>query len=705
MSVDRRQPPPASAVPAAAAIAALAVGALLLAAPSAAAAPQAWPVIPDEERAMIECAQQPGADAVWLYREIVTDHENMATKVYKRLKILKDSGRERANIEIPYYAGSQKVTDIEARVVPAKGSPRLFEGQIFDKTAVRYRRFRVSYKTFAVPDVKPGSIVEFRYRIVPDTDGGGGGDDDEDLAGRLQTSDGPEEGGLPKAKEILSFPAARWEIQDDLFTRRVRYEYIAFPYIDLLFSGPCRLSWVAHKIGGVRPVSKTSRIEFEMEDIPAFAEEEFMTSPEAEQMSLDVFYLDMRISDRDEFWRRESEVWKKTAERFIGDPAKASAKALELAGAEGEPEVRLRRLYDAVQALRNLSYEKGLTRKLKKEQKIKANRSVADVLERGYGVRSDLTRTFAALARAAGFEAEVVRVSNRDDKVFRVNLLSFYDQMDSELARVVVGGRAVFFDPATPFCPFGLVHWSRSNATALRAADGPPAFFTTPVYDPDLAQTRREVALKLDAGGALAGTVRTTYTGHEALVRRLEQIRGDDASRKKDFEQELADVLPPGSTVTLTGVEHAADSAPELIVRYDVSLPGLATVAGDKVLLPAYPLSGTGSYPFRHAERRFPVYFPYPFREFDDIRIELTSGLAPEVRPQARESRNDFSAYTLSCEEDGPGVLRVRRDLTVKKSYFGLDRYAALKGFFDAARAADGEQIVLTKAKGPRPGV
>ena len=88
-------------------------------------------------------------------------------------------------------------------------------------------------------------------------------------------------------------------------------------------------------------------------------------------------------------------------------------------------------------------------------------------------MRSDITRTFVALARAAGFEAEVVRVSNRDDKLFRINLLSFYDQMDSEAVLVKLGERTMALDPATPFCPFGLVHWSRSNATALRRSDKP----------------------------------------------------------------------------------------------------------------------------------------------------------------------------------------------------------------------------------------
>jgi hypothetical protein len=679
------------------AISVLAAAALIAASALPARGQGAWPVIPEEERAMTDCPQQPGADALWLFREVVTDHEAFETRIYKRMKILTEAGRDRANIEIPYYSGRQVVKDLEIRLVPPQGPPQPFAGQVFDKTAIRYRRYRIGLKSFAVPNVKPGSIIEFRYKLAPDEDASSG--NEEDLAESLQVSGKPEEGGLPKSKEFLSFPATRWELQDDLFTRKARFEYIAFPYIGLFFDGPCRMSWVAHKLGNAQPTIKGSRVELELENVPAFEEEEFMTSAEAEQMSVDVFYLDRRITGSDEFWKRESEVWQKTVERFIGDPLKIGAKARELAGDAQDPALRLRKIYDGVQALRNLSYEKGLTRKQRKEQKIKTNRGVPDVLERGYGVRSDLTRTFVGLARAAGFEAEVVRVSTRDDKLFRINLLSFYDQMDSEAALVKLGDRSILFDPATPFCPFGLVHWSRSNAAALRRSDTPPAFFTTTVYDPDLALTQREIALKLDAAGALTGTVQTTYTGHEALVRRLEHIRDDAEARKKDFEQELADILPVGAAVTLTGVEHVDDSAPALVLRYDVSLPGLATVAGDKVLLPVFPLIGTGHYPFRHAERRFPVYFPYPFREFDDIRIELPAGLAPEVKPAAHKSQNEFSGYSLACADEGDGQLHVQRDLVIKKSYFAVDKYAAVKSFYEAARAADGEQIVLTRVK------
>ena len=663
------------------------------------ASAQPWPPLTPEEKAMTDCPQQPGADAIWLYREQYADHEAFTTKFFKRMKILKDSGRDHANIEIAYYAGSQKVEDLEIRHIPPQGEPLPFRGQVFDKTALRYRRFRVAVKTFAVTDVKVGSIIEFRYSIVPDSGGSSGGDAEE-VADNLSLSGAkPEEGGLPKNKEYLSFPAIRWEVQDDLFTRKIKYEYSAHPLIWTLFDGPCRLTWVCHRLDAARPQIKGNRILLELENVPAFEEEEFMTSEEAEQMSVDVFYLDRRITDSDEFWKRESQIWQKSAESFIGEARKSAPRALELVGDAGDAVVKLNRIYDGAQKIRNLSYEKGLSRKQRKEQKIKPNRSAADVLERGYGVRSDITRTFVALARAAGFKAEVVRVSTRDDKLFRIKLLSFYDQMDSEAALVVLGDKSLLFDPATPFCPFGLVHWSRSNTAALRYAEKPPAFFVTTVYQPELALTQREIALTLDPQGGLSGTVKTTYTGHEALVRRLEHIHDDAEARKTDLEKELADILPPGATVTLTNLVNIDNSAPDLVASYEVSLPGIATAAGEKMLLPVSPLLGAARYPFRTTARKYPVYFPYPFREFDDIVITLPEGLTSEVCPEARKDENAFSAFTLVCAGEGPGKLHVQRDLVIKKSFFPVEQYPAVKALFDSVRASDEAQVIFTTVK------
>lgn len=657
-----------------------------------------WPPISSEEMNLKDCAEQPGAAAICLYYEHITDHEQFTTKVFKRLKVLTAAGREQANIEIPFYKGTQLIKDIEARVVSPDGRTLTFRGQIFEKTAVRTRGIRVAVKTFALPGVQPGCIIDYRYKIVPDSDSSSSKDDE--LLAELQLSMGkPDEGGYPKSLEILSFPAVHWDLQDDFFIRKARFEYISWPYMWILFQRSCRLAWVAHAPANYEPEIKGNRVNFEIQNVPAFVEEEFMTPEESERMSVDVFYLDHRIRDNTEYWERECRTWQKSAESFIGNPRKLVPQVQTLAGNEESPVERLKKLYERVQSIRNLSYEKGLTRKQRKEQKIKVNKTATDVLERNYGLRSDITRTFVALARAAGFDADVARVSTRDDKFFRIMLLTFYNQLDSELAEVRLGEKTMLFDPATPFCPFGLVHWSRSGTAAVHFSDKPPGFCTTPAYPPELALTQREAVLQLNPQGHLAGTVKTTYTGHEALVRRIEHIQDDQGDIRKSLEEELAGILPLGASVTIKGLDNIDNNNPALIVEYDVTIPGIVTLAGDRMLLPASPFLGAKQYPFRHAQRRYPVYFPYPFREFNDVVIAIPEGLTVETRPGPKKTKSDFSSYSLICVQEAPQKLHIQRDLVIQKNYFPVEQYAAIKAFYDAVRSHDEEQFVLGQRK------
>jgi hypothetical protein len=214
-----------------------------------------------------------------------------------------------------------------------------------------------------------------------------------------------------------------------------------------------------------------------------------------------------------------------------------------------------------------------------------------------------------------------------------------------------------------------------------------------------MALTQREIALTLDLQGNLAGTVKTTFTGQEALARRLEHIHDDDAARREALEKELGGLLPMGATATLTKVENIDNNDPALVVYCDVTIPGLGTAAGDKMLLPLFPLAGSGQYPFRHVARKYPVYIPYPFRQFDDIVITLPEGLTAEVRPAPQKSGNDFSSFSIVCAEEAPNKLHIQRDFVIKKSFFPVDQYAALKAFYDKVRAVDEEQAVLTAVK------
>lgn len=673
-----------------------------LAASWPAAAEDPWPPITPEDLAMTDCPQQPGAPAVFLYREVTTDHGEMVTSVFYRLKVLTPAGKERANVEVPFVKGSYKVEDLKARVVRPDGRAVDFTGEVFEKTAIRAGRMKMIVKAFALPDVEVGSIIDYRYKLVPDSGRSASQKSADALEDALGVQSGAREGGIDSEIGILFFTVDIWDVQDDLFTRKAKFAYVPSTDLERYFaiSGKwMQLNYVSHRLSGVVPTQDKGRIEQVFENVPPFETEEYMPPESSLRMEVRFYYIEERLDAADKYWEREAANWQKGAEKFMHKTGDAVAEAKRVTQGIDDPAAKLRALYSRAQEIKNLSYDKTLTRRRREELKIKENKNVADVLKRGYGWRSDITRTFAALAQAAGFEVKVVRALMRDDKLFDKNLCDLYGQFDSELAMVNFGGVDKLFDPATPLCPMGLVRWYCTGSVCLAPSEKPPLFLPTPAYPPDTALTQREVALALDAEGSLAGTVTVTFQGQEALVRRLDHIGEDETEVKKAFEDEMAGLLPAGARVSLKSLENIDNNADTLVARFEVALEGLATSAGDKTLLPVSPLLGARRHPFRHAERKHPVYFPYPYREFDDIVITLPEGLSAETVPAKRLRDMESFGFSLFCAPEDGGKLHVQRDLVVKRSYFPVEQYKAIKAFFDEVTAGDEELVVLASEK------
>ena len=684
-------------------LAATVVSAILVLAAARPAAGQAgWQPISPEEKALTDCPQRPGAPAVFLWREVLTDDNERQISIHSRLKVLTPAGKERANIEIPFAKGSSKVEGLKARVVRPDGRSEEFNGQVFEKTALRAGGLKIKVMTFALPDVDVGSIIEYRYKLVPDEGRGASKRALAALEESLGTTGRPEEGGIDDASGQFFIPVDVWDIQEDLFTLKARFAYAPSDELENLFGLAglrMRLIWVFNRLKDAKPERKKGQVELALENVPPLETEEFMPPESSQRMEVRLFYLEGRFDSFDKYWEEESGNWQKGAEKFMRKAGDAAAEAKRVAAGVDDPLQKLRALYVRAQEIKNLSYDRTLTSRRREELKIKDNGSVGDVLKRGYGLRSDITRSFAAMARAAGFEAKVVRVSRRDNKFFDRNLGGLYRQFDAELAMVKVNGEDKLFDPATPFCPVGLVHWSCAGSVCLMPAAEPPLFMTTPIYPPDTALTQREIALALDAEGNLAGTVTVTFLGQEALVRRVEHIGDDEAEVKKDFETEMAELLPAGSKVVLKTLENIDNNKDSVVAHFEVDLPGLATMAGERTLLPVSPLLGGRRHPFRHALRAYPIYFPYPYREFDDIVVKLPEGLKAETVPGVRKKDQEaFSFYLVCAPEDG-GKLHIQRDLVVKKSYFAADQHKTVKAFFDEITAGDEELVVLSAGK------
>jgi hypothetical protein len=188
--------------------------------------------------------------------------------------------------------------------------------------------------------------------------------------------------------------------------------------------------------------------------------------------------------------------------------------------------------------------------------------------------------------------------------------------------------------------------------------------------------------------------VTITYSGLEALWRRIDERNEDDANRKKFLEDQVKEYIPLGSEVELTNKPEWATPAMTMVAEYDVKVPGWAAATGKRVLVPSAIFSNTEKHLFEHADRTHPIYFSFPFKKVDDVTIEMPLGWKVSSTPKPTKEDAKVLTYELNVDQ-GNGTLHLKRQLDMQLMILDVKYYPALRDFFQKVRTADEQQIVV----------
>jgi len=357
------------------------------------------------------------------------------------------------------------------------------------------------------------------------------------------------------------------------------------------------------------------------------------------------------------------------------------------------PEVKLRKIYDRVQAIRNTSYEVRKTEQEEKRAKEKPVDNVEELWKRGYGNGTQLTWLFLALARAAGFEAYGCWVSDRHDYFFVPGTMES-QKLNSNVVLVKLNGKDVYFDPGAAFTPFGMLTWPETGTQGLRLDKDGGTWIRTTLPESSESKIARNAKLKLADTGDLEGKLTITYTGLEAMYPRLENRNTDEVERKKVLEEALKEQIPAAAEVELTNKPDWSSAETPLVAEFDLKIPGWASNAGRRAVVPVGIFTAAEKRIFEHANRVHPIYFEYPFEKVDDVTIELPSGWRISSMPNAQNQDGHVVVYNLKVE-DNKGTLHLTRKLSVDVLILEQKYYTALRNFFQVVRSGDEEQIVL----------
>ncbi len=599
------------------AVAGLAVG--MLATRPARAGVGFQPASPDELKMTSE-PLAPGAPAIILYRQVDRDDNGRTSHEddYFRIKILTEDGRKYANVEIPFLKRSQNVVNVKARTIRPDGSIADFGGQVFEKYLVKGKGFKYLAKTFTLPDVQVGSIIEYSLTM--------------DLG-----------------------------------------EYMLFDS-----------HWIL-----------SNEVRMEASNIPAFQTEDYMPPPDELKSRVDFIYEEgFGEKDQESFWRRVGKTRNEQLEGFIGKRKAMEQAVAQIVSPNDSQDVKLRKIYDRVQQIRNKSYEVRKTEQEQKRAKEKPAENVEEVWKRGFGDGVQLTWLFLGLVRAAGFEAYGCWVSSRGAYFFNpVTMQS--SKLNANVVLVKLNGKDVYLDPGAAFTPFGLLTWYETGVTGLRLDKDGGTWIQTTLPQASESRIERVGKLKLSDTGDLEGKLTVTYIGLEAMYHRMEERNSDEVARRKSLEERVtSQIAAAAAEAELTNKPDWTSSETPLVAEYNLKIPGWASSAGRRVVIPAAIFTAAEKGLFEHANRVQPIYFEYPYEKADDLTIELPPGWQISSVPPSQDQNGKVVAYGLKVEQS-PGTLRLTRKLTIDVLLVQQKYYTALRNFFQAVRTGDGVQVVL----------
>ncbi|HEV8431930.1 MAG TPA: DUF3857 domain-containing protein [Thermoanaerobaculia bacterium] len=596
---------------------------------------------------MKEVATAPGASAAIL--DWARVDELGAMSEYYRIKVFTDEGKKFADVEVPYFASypsNGDVTNINARTIHPDGSIVPFDGKVYDKLLYKGSHGVVRAKTFSLADVRPGSILEYHYVVR-------------------------------WSSYLLS--DTEWIIQKDIPIEHASFSLTAY-------DGPEFGSFFTYSAlpPGVMPARTTARNKFglEMSHVPPYREEPY-SLPAAQVKPRVAFYYTSSHIRPGQFWESQPKIWQKEIEAFLGRSGDLSATVTSTLGVEQDANEKLRKLYGFVQTLKNLSTDSSVTT-------IKDATGARDVIANKGGSSHELTRTFVALARSAGFDADVVRVAPRDERFFS-DKIPDAEQMSAEAAVVTVGGKPLFLDPGTPHAPFGLLSWEKSNVPAIRFTKSGPQWVKTPLDPPSGAMLQRKADLRLD-GDTLKGTIAITFRGQEALIRRL---RGDDeTARKKAIEDEIKGWFPNGAVLNVKSADGLSSDDGAIVVNCDAELPGIVSRAGSRLMVPLSVFAASAKNPFAASTRTGILYFHYPRQEDDEVKLTLPPKYTAGSHPPPQSLNAGSFRYEMTVEDHG-SELTMKRSEIIDATFVDPAQYSGVRMFFNAATMADQRPLLI----------
>lgn len=200
--------------------------------------------------------------------------------------------------------------------------------------------------------------------------------------------------------------------------------------------------------------------------------------------------------------------------------------------------------------------------------------------------------------------------------------------------------------------------------------------------------------VKVDNLGKIEGKIRIQRTDYDAYDFRVENADKSQENYLEKLEERLGDLKVANYTI-----ENKNNNLQDPVIEiFSFTAENRADIIGGKIYLNPLLFFTRSKNPFSQEIRQMPVCFGFPSQERISLNIEIPEGYEVESLPTPiRISLEDKQGiYLLNVVKDG-NKIQISSSKEINNSIFAADSYGGLKDFYQKMIMSQNEKIVLKK--------
>jgi hypothetical protein len=607
---------------------------------------------------MKECDFDPKAEAVVLFDvgELYCNLSSIASGMqldrHVRIKILRDKGKNEADIHIPYYSyrNTEYIRNLQAQtynldaagnVVTTKVEKKL----IYEKPIDKYKTDQI----FTFPEVKAGSIIEYKW-----------------------------------TQAWSGISLEDWYFQRHIPVKYSRYR-VNFPSEIEVYSTPnCSLPYESQKD------TKANRLIqlYSMKNIPALRDEPYISCDEDYLQRIDFRFLAINYPTH-----RESLVknWPQQIKNLMEDEDFGVQLKRNIPRTTDLDE-QLKKITDPYKKMVTIHEYVRKNMEWNGYSNIWALNGVRSAWKDKKGTSGEINLILVNLLKDADLKAHAILVSTREHGAV-ISSVADVKQFNKVLAYVEIGDRTFVLDATEKNTPSYLIPMNVMYSEGL-VIEKPETFEWgwKPLWDENtLMKNVLIMQASINEAGVMKGRA-SLFSYDYARVQRIEDAKKD---KNKFLEKYFKDDNQNATVDSLELENLDSDSLP-LVQKIQFSMP--VSASGDYEYFSTNLFTRLQKNPFVADNRFSDVFFGVNQSYSIVANITIPEGYTFETLPKnMRMIMPDTSISITRRLVTENNQLAVRISLEFKKPFFTVQEYADFKEFYKQLFAVLSEQIAIKK--------